>query len=344
MIIDCTGLTAAYLADLRALYKAAWQEELIDCISSYVLSKDDPLSFTTSGSTGTPQEIHRSRAMVVQSAARTIKSFALEQVTSALLCLPIRYIAGRMMIYRAIEYGWTLYCIEPRIAPSIDSSWQIDFSACIPLQVEKLIAKDSIDQIKKMIIGGSRISHDLRVTISGISTICYETYGMTETLTHVAARRVKEEVSFVALDGVKFSLGDNNVLVIQDPICGTFATTDVIQLHSDTSFTLLGRTDRIINMGGLKIHPEELEQKIEPFMKCSYFIAKERHSELDSVPVLYVECEEDALRVQAHLSERTQRPRRFYKVKMKYTVSEKLITRPEAYPEAQEICQLKSDK
>ncbi len=337
MIIDCSLLSPAYIDGLLGDYPQEWQQAIIHCVHDYLSQGSDEFSFTTSGSTGSPQTVLRTRAMIQESSHRTVQCFELELCRHALLCLPVRYVAGRMMIYRAIEHKWILYCLEPKTKLPIDESWKIDFAACIPLQVRHLAAYGAMKQIEKMIIGGSRISTGLRDTLSSTTTQCFETYGMTETLTHVAYRSAVTDEVFEALDGVTFSSTSQDALVVHDPICGDYVTTDIVDLHSCTSFSLLGRADRVINMGGLKIHPETLERVIEPLVEGNYFIARQEDPEYTAIPVLYVESADDALRVQQHLSERTLRPRKYYITTMKFTPTEKLITRPDAYPDAQII-------
>lgn len=234
------------------------------------------IKIKTSGSTGKPKEISLKKLHVIQSAKATGEYFKLPAETTALLCLPTSYIAGKLMVVRAIILGWKIDVIKASSNPLESLNKQYDFSAMIPMQVENSIQK--LHFIKKLIVGGAPISKDLAHKLQNIKTKVYETYGMTETITHIAVKSINHNnykpSFFEALPSVKIYKDHRNCLVIKAPrVSDTIIfTNDVVQLVSTNQFKWIGRFDNIINSGGIKLHPEEIESKLKTLLLNRFFV------------------------------------------------------------------------
>ena len=153
-------------------------------------SSDSHIVVKTSGSTGNQKSIHLRKDFMINSALATGSYFQLGENTKALCCLPFKFIAGKMMLVRALTLGWDLDVIESTSNPLKEITKEYDFSAMVPLQLRNSISK--IDQIKTLIVGGGVVSKDLDKAIQTVDTKCYATYGMTETITHVAVKKLNK--------------------------------------------------------------------------------------------------------------------------------------------------------
>ena len=235
----------------------------------------------TSGSTGIPKTIKLRKDFMINSALATGRYFQLGENTKALCCLPIKFIAGKMMLVRALSLGWDLDVIESTSNPLQEITKEYDFSAMVPLQLRNSISK--IDQIKTLIVGGGVVSRDLEKAIQTVDTKCYATYGMTETSTHVAVKKLNKftqlelesESAYKTLPDVTVSKDKRSCLVIHAPKISdeTIITNDVVEVVSKTEFNWKGRLDHVINSGGVKLHPEEIEQKLSHTIHSRFFIA-----------------------------------------------------------------------
>lgn len=237
----------------------------------------------TSGSTGEPKLIRLAKSDMVISARATIDFFNL--TPSSLLYLPLSpdYIAGKMQIVRALEAGCSLICEPPSNNPNIaaDSGITISLLPLVPSQVRSLIDRPLHPHIDNIIIGGAPIDPALEkdILLGGLSA--YATYGMTETCSHVALRRIGCEF-YSALPGFSFSTDKRGCLVIHSSRMSfsSLVTNDIVTLHDSHSFSWIGRYDNIINSGGVKISPEEIEKLIAPcFPTDINFYATSRQSE-----------------------------------------------------------------
>lgn len=249
----------------------------------------------TSGSTGRPKNIILSRTHMINSARATGDYFGLGQGAKALLCLPTAYIAGKMMLVRALVLGWELDSIDASIGLRIPGK-PYDFSAMVPVQLRNSF--NNCGQIKTLIVGGGEVQQDLLHQIRKIPTRIFETYGMTETITHIAVRPVNlaaglndKKNEFKALPGVCFKTDHRNCLVIEAPRISNevIITNDLVDLNSETSFNWLGRFDHIINSGGVKFIPETLEHKFSPLIKERFFIGSLPDKVLGQKMIMLVE-------------------------------------------------------
>lgn len=253
----------------------------------------------TSGSTGTPKPIKIKKEFMINSAKATGAYFSLSENTTALLCLSTDFIAGKMMLVRALLLGWKLDIVTPASNPLNFTTKTYDFSAMVPLQLEKSL--DKIHQVQKLIVGGGVVSKNLQLKLQKIPTRIWATYGMTETVTHIAVRKLnhfnltekRERNIYALLPNSTVYIDEKGCLVIDAPTISEdlVFTKDSIQLISETQFEWLGRFDSIINSGGIKLHPEAIEKKISTQIKERFFIAGISDALLGQKLVLIIEKE-----------------------------------------------------
>ncbi len=252
---------------------------------------------TTSGSTGTPKRIRHSKSSLIKSAELTIERFDLKQNDVFLVCLPVKFIAGMMMVIRAEVVNASLLAITPSINPLEALQDHIDFAALTPLQLEQAMiwCPDKIRLIEKVIIGGAPISNHLlnQIQACEFPTKFYHTYGMTETITHIAIKDLNQEDYtglFEVLPSVTLSQTADNQLVISAPYLAEspIVTNDIVELRSDQSFRWIERSDDVINSGGLKIFPSELERRIRNHMTNRFFITSAPDQQLGQQVVMFI--------------------------------------------------------
>jgi O-succinylbenzoic acid--CoA ligase len=264
------------------------------------LNDDKFLYVDSSGSTGQPKTIKLSKQAMVHSSIATGDFFGLEPGDTALHCLPSHFIAGKMMFVRALVLGLEIDFVEPSAHPIFDYEKHYDFCAMIPLQLKHTI--NYTQNIKTMIVGGSKVTKPLLERIKMSTSRFYETYGMTETVTHVAVRQLesknnKGEPCFRALEHVKFEQDDRKCLIIHAPklVKDPLVTNDIVDLKSETSFNLIGRFDNVINSGGVKLFPEQIEEKLQPVIDERFIVASEDDAVLGEKLILIVENPRDSV-------------------------------------------------
>nr|WP_199002455.1 AMP-binding protein [Flavobacterium sp. ASV13] len=250
----------------------------------------DYIEMTTSGTTGLPKLVRLEKQAMIQSALATGDFFGLEPGDRALLCLPTQFIAGKMMLVRSLILGLDIDVVSPSTEPLLYNNKQYDFVAMVPLQVQNSIEK--LVNIKKLIIGGAKIDSGLEEKLLPLKTEIYETYGMTETITHIAAKRIGEK-AFSILPNVKIATDDRGCLVIHvssisdEPI----VTNDLVELINDNQFVFLGRIDNVINSGGVKLIPEQIEAKLIGKITNRFFVTGVPDSALGEKLILVIEGE-----------------------------------------------------
>lgn len=240
------------------------------------LSNQAEFVLQTSGSTGTPKSITLTRTQMRASAHLTGRTLGLQAGDAALVCLNTRYVAGVMMLVRGLELGLPMTVVEPAGNPltGVDpGQTQFRFTAFVPLQLQTIL-EQSIDNLpilngmKAVLIGGAATSPALEQALQIIEAPVFATYGMTETVSHIALRRLNgpdRSDCFTALDGVDLGTDERGCLHITSAATNfvRVQTNDVVELTDSASFRLLGRADRVINSGGVKVQPEQIEQIIE---------------------------------------------------------------------------------
>jgi O-succinylbenzoic acid--CoA ligase len=259
----------------------------------FILDWFDPKSYlemNTSGSTGVPKIIRVDKQAMVNSALATGDFFDLQPGQKVLHCLPTDYVAGKMMFVRAFILGLDMEFVAPSSHPMERVKGDFDFCGMVPLQAKNSL--NDLHRIKKLIIGGAKINKTLESELVVIPSQIYETYGMTETITHIAAKRVGES-AFTVLPNVKVTQDDRHCLVIDaHTISGEkIVTNDLAELISDTHFVWKGRFDNVINSGGIKLIPEQIEEKLASSISNCFFVYGQADELLGEKLVLYVEGE-----------------------------------------------------
>lgn len=247
-----------------------FETKVLDFIKEW-FSESKTTQIQTSGSTGIPKVFDIEKSKMLNSAQMTSDFLGLQKGNIALICLPIEYISGKMMVVRSILRKLKLKIVEPSTTPLETINQKIDFCAMTPLQVENSL--DKLHLIKKLIIGGASVSENLKNKISktlqfsNSPTQIFETYGMSETLSHIALKRIfpLQEDWFTAFDGVEISLDERGCLKIFAPKLNpeVLQTNDLVEINDKKQFKFLGRIDNVINSAGAKIFPEELEKLVK---------------------------------------------------------------------------------
>ncbi|WP_185140284.1 AMP-binding protein [Proteiniphilum sp. X52] len=265
------------------------------------------LRLHTSGSTGIPKEIIVRKAQMLQSAKNTCDFFTLKQQDKTLLCLPLDYIAGKMMVVRALYAGLDIYPVEPGGHPLARTDIPFDFAAMVPLQVFNSLQteeeKRRLSRIKRLIIGGGAIDRILERELKMFPNAIYSTYGMTETLSHIALRRISGAQAtsyYTPLPTVGLALSEDNRLVVDAPWVTNepFITNDIAELRPDSSFRIVGRIDNVINSGGIKIQIEAVEQVLQPHITGNFAIGSIPHPKLGEAIILVMEQSDDPVYVE----------------------------------------------
>ncbi|MBU3013035.1 AMP-binding protein [Polaribacter vadi] len=285
-------------------------------------SNEIAITVKTSGSTGTPKSIQLKKELMINSAKATGNYFNLPQNTKALLCLPIVYIAGKMMLIRALTLGWQLDVIESNSNPLEIIKNKYDFSAMVPLQVENSISK--LNLIKQLIVGGGVVSNSLQNKLQTVTTNVFATYGMTETITHIAVKKLNnfsnkntnlvENLFYETLPNVTIYIDERNCLVIDAKKVSEeiIFTNDVVQLISDNHFKWLGRFDNVINSGGVKLHPEKIEEKLSKIITNRFFVTGITNEKLGEKLILIIEGNKQEVSFENCSLSKFEKPKEIY--------------------------------
>ena len=268
-------------------FLAEWRNE-----SPYVRVK-------TSGSTGAPKQMLVEKKRMLASARRTNDFLGLKPGDTALLCMSLDYIAGKMMVVRALERDLQLMVVEPSGHPMITRSEEcvIDFAAMVPMQVYNSLQvpeeRERLKLIKHLIIGGGAIDEAMAEELKSFPNHVWSTYGMTETLSHIALRRLSgPEASewYTPFPSVSVSLNEEGCLVIDaSEVCGERLVTNDIAELAMYAFRILGRKDNVICSGGIKIQAEEVERLLRPHLHVPYLISKRPDEKFGEMVVLLTE-------------------------------------------------------
>ena len=266
----------------------AHEKELGELILQW-FDDHDYVELMTSGTTGTPKAIHLSKKAMITSAEATGKFFKLKKGDRALLCLPTRYIAGKMMFIRALVLGLELDYVQPNSHPLENVGDKVyDFVPMVPLQVQNSVEK--LHHVRTLIIGGAKLNNRIKEKLVQLSTKIYETYGMTETITHIAAKEL-DDPFFKTLPHAKVSTDERGCLVVHVPSLTSenIVTNDLVELKDTRHFKWLGRVDHVINSGGIKIFPEQIEEKLAHYIPYRFFIIGKDDAALGTKVVLVIE-------------------------------------------------------
>lgn len=309
----------------------------------FILEWLDPkaeFEVTTSGSTDAPKKMIVSRNQMISSAAMTVEYFQLKPGDKVLHCLPSQFISGKMMMVRGLEFGLNIYLTQPKSNPLEGLNEAFDFAAMTPMQAAHVLQnhKTEFCKIKKIILGGAPVSQQLEKQIMECDNEVFVTYGMTETLSHIAIRNLNGKragVSYHALTGVTFKTDKRQCLSIDAPHLGihNLQTNDIVLLTSPVSFQFLGRADFAINSGGIKIHPEKIEHQLAHILRKPFFIHSENDEILGQKIVLYIESppmdESELLRLRSTMKlylQSYEMPKNIYFIpRFEYTATDKII-------------------
>lgn len=271
-------------------------------------NNDEPTVLVhTSGSTGKPKPLRVEKLRMAASAHITCAFLGLQRGDTALLCMPLDYIAGKMVVVRSLVCGLRLLTVEPCGHPLRGLSEAPVFAAMVPLQVYNSLQVEEeralLMQIKHLIIGGGAVSSEMAAELRLFPNAVWSTYGMTETLSHIALRRLSgEEASdwYEPFEGVDVSLNADGCLVIDAPaVCATTLTTnDIAEIAPDgRHFRIRGRRDNVVCSGGIKIQIEEVEQALKPHIHKRFIITKQKDRDLgEALTLLTEEADVEAVR------------------------------------------------
>lgn len=268
------------------------------------LTGENEFILHTSGSTGAPKPITLTRAQMEASARLTLQALQLAPGMNALVCLDTHYIAGKMMLVRSLTGGLNIIAVEPSANPLPHLRERIDFAAFVPLQIESILdqSKDALDRIGCAIIGGAAVSVTLQKKMQHTSCRLYATYGMTETISHIALQKLNGEEAtdfFTVQPGVNIQLDARGCLTIRADYLGVqpVITNDLAEVLSPATFRWLGRADHIINTGGVKVSPEKIEKAFEKLfyekgMAGRFFVSGLPDAHLGQQVILVIESKE----------------------------------------------------
>jgi len=271
--------------------------EVLDFLNEWYNCESE-VSVRTSGSTGAPKVMRISKERMRKSALLTCGFLGLKAGDTALLCMPVRYIAGKMMIVRAIVGGLKLIAVTPSANPMAEVEGQISFAAMTPMQVQSslqnTVEREQLQAVDSLIIGGGAIDSMLENELRSFPKAVYSTYGMTETLSHIAMRKLNGDDAshyYTPLPSVDLSLSENDTLIIYAPkVCSEkLVTNDVAELLADGRFRIKGRTDNVINSGGVKIQAEEVEASLQEYTNNEIAITSITDERYGEALVLLVE-------------------------------------------------------
>lgn len=294
--------------------------------SDYIIAR-------TSGSTGTPKEIKLLKTDMLASAKATCQYFRIGEGNCLVNPLSVDYIAGKMMVIRALVSGANLWNEKPSSLPL--NNWTIsnyiDLLPVVPSQISGLLESKHLKYVKNLIIGGAKLPVSLENKLKSLNINTYCTYGMTETCSHVALRSIYEDF-YKALPGFKFSVDHRNCLIIESETMSfkQLVTNDIVELHDSISFRWIGRFDNVINSGGIKLFPEQIEAKIESILEGRNFFVTSRDSDRwGNELILVIEDLTEIPDLKKKLSERLSRyemPKDIiYQERLKKTSSGKII-------------------
>lgn len=257
------------------------------------------MSLHTSGSTGKPKLLQAEKEKMRNSARMTCAFLGLKPGDTALLCMPLDYIAGKMMVVRSIVCGLRLVSVEPSGHPLQGLEHAPDFAAMIPMQVFNSLQvpheREILARIKHLIIGGGAVDEALERRLKDFPNAVWSSYGMTETLSHIALRRLNGAGAddwYTPLEGINVSTNEDGCLLVDAPaLCpDTLITNDIARIAPDgRRFRILGRKDNVICSGGVKIQIEDVERLLGQHLSVPCIVTKKKDAKFGEIVVLLVQ-------------------------------------------------------
>ena len=276
------------LASLKESCTDLWERETVQVLTDW-WSEGDEMTSLTSGSTGAPKPIVHTKKAMVESAERTIRFFNLLPGTQAILVLPARFIGGKMMLIRALVGGWDIKIERPGALPA--GAAPCDFIAMTPAQAAALIEHrpSAWAQLGTVLLGGSAVDDSL-IQRMPVGPKVFESFGMTETISHFALRQLApvHEAAFQCLDGFDVAQTADSVLEIVFPNGKRLKTNDAVKVTGVAAFEWMGRRDDVINSGGIKIHPAQIEKALASLIPGPFKVYGEYHATWGTQLVLRV--------------------------------------------------------
>ncbi len=265
---------------------------------------DEPtIEIQTSGSTGTAKRIKASKKAMLHSAEQTCKALQLKEGDTTILCISPKYIGGMMMIVRAMFLRMKLLLAPVQANPLSNFSARANFIALVPMQVQSILSSQEsqslLKQIDKVIVGGASLNIQVLKELKDFPNAIYSTYGMTETLSHIALKKISGKEAgkrYYPLENIQISLSDEGSLNILAPYISDewLETNDLVQLYYDGSFEVLGRKDNVVNSGGVKLQIEKLEEMIRAILPYPIALTSVADEQLGEALVLLIEeCKND---------------------------------------------------
>ena len=290
------------VSDIRKLevLSAGEKDGALRDVYMFLLEWFSPVStieVQTSGSTGEPKRMRVEKERMMYSAIRTCEYLGLQQGNTALLCMDMKYIGAKMMVVRALVGGLRLKVRRASGHPLKGMDCSVDFLSVVPIQLYNMLKdakeRELLNCVRHVLVGGGPVDESLQRMLSGLSCCVYSTYGMTETLSHIALRQLngpEASVCYRPLEGVDVSLSPRGTLVIHAPqICATdLETNDVVHLYPNGMFTVVGRADNTVNSGGIKIQIEEEERRLRSCITVPFALTSVPDTRLGEALVLLV--------------------------------------------------------
>lgn len=259
-------------------------------------NEEEVVAVRTSGSTGIAKVMMVEKERMIQSACLTCSFLALHFPHTTLLCMPLQFIGAKMLVVRALVASLDLYCVPSSAHPLQDFAFSPSFVPMTPQQawgcLETPEEVELLRGIRHILLGGMAVTADLQARLADFPHAIWSSYGMTETLSHIALRKVNGADAsdwFTPFDGVTLSLSDKSALIIHAPAIDILTTNDMAEILPDGRFRILGRIDNIINSGGVKIQIETVEEKLHAYISSPFQITALPHTILGEQLVLLLD-------------------------------------------------------
>lgn len=308
--------------------KPEWVNNYLNFLAEFI--KKDSFWIQSSGTTGKKKNIKVLKKQLLFSAKGTINFFKLSKGNTVLLPLSCDFIAGKMMMVRAIVGKLNLFIVKPSGNLSEYIDLKIDFCPVVPLQVENIIQSGAISNIKILLIGGGSLPNQLADKLINLKVTAFESFAMTETLTHFALRKVApiSDDLFTTLEGFKIETSEYDELILleNELTKKVLKTHDIIKKYSENTFKWLGRSDNLIKSGGINFIPEEIELKIVQHIHKPFVLIGVKNEKFGEIIAIVVEGEEniDLAQINKDLSKFERIKRQFNLLKFPRTISGKI--------------------
>jgi O-succinylbenzoic acid--CoA ligase len=307
MLLEWKSLEDAMPVSVENVPDKRFRLELFRFLADW-FNDSDEMTVQTSGSTGEPKLIRVRKEHMMNSACATCYQLRLAPGDKTLLCMSLQFIAGKMMVVRALVAGLDLFLVPPSGYPLKETDVRFRFAAMVPMQIynclQVALERDRLERIGVLLVGGSAVEPKLEAVLKNFPNPVLASYGMAETLSHIALRRINgPEASefYTPLPSVRVFLSDENCLIIDAPLVSDqrLYTNDRAELRGDGSFRILGRVDNVINTGGIKVQTEALEAFLSDFIDLPFAISSLPDEKFGEIIVLAVEgVVDDALLTQ----------------------------------------------